>query len=93
MGPAEQEEGGSLQVPCQPDISSLWCCESRALRPRRSAPQPVAVMRAKERASPLVGQVYHVPTEISKFLVDALESHGYCVGVQIVCGSGLRLLR
>ncbi|KAF1830917.1 hypothetical protein BDW02DRAFT_77504 [Decorospora gaudefroyi] len=34
----------------------------------------------------------HVPAEVGKLLVDALKSHGYCVGVWAVSGSESHVL-
>jgi hypothetical protein len=76
MGPAEQEEGGSLRVYCQPNVPGIMVLSGC------TAPH----VRAKERAALSTEGRGHVPTEVRKLLVDALESHGYCAGLFVVKG-------
>jgi hypothetical protein len=69
-----------------------WCREATPLRPGCSAPHPVAVMRAKSEPRCPREEGCHVPTEVRKLLVNALESHGYCVWLCVVGDSVSQLL-
>lgn len=97
MGPALQEEGGSLCIPSQPvilDHSAKSLRRRCALAPcfrRLSCEQPNGEARGRWG-----GNKVHVPTEVSELLVDTLESHGdvFCVVLRVVlCGSGGAVLR
>jgi hypothetical protein len=87
MGPAEQEEGGSLQIPCQPNILKGWWV-SRGCIAINTAQQPHRRRLSYEHAGkPRLCGRDDVPAEVSEFLVDALESHdcvyvGWCVCVE-----------
>lgn len=80
MGPALQEEGGSL---------CIWSARIPSQERSVAAPSPCSitplsqtVVRANGEAAAAGGRHgVHVPTEVSEFLVDALESHGdvFCV--------------
>jgi hypothetical protein len=87
MGPAEHEEGGSLRVHCQPNVSLFVVLRgcAAACVPERPA---VAGCHASKRAVLAVGRESDdVPAEVSELLVDALESHG---GVCMWCCGGVR---
>lgn len=81
MGPAEQEEGGSLQYRVSDmgypgEMVKLWRqFEASAPRSRRASCEQT-IGGAVEKGP------RDIPAEICEFLVDALESHGYgCVCV------------
>lgn len=87
MGPAEQEEGGSLEVICQ--LNVLLVVFSRgygvaALSEGPASGRGHASKRASLAASHEGREIGHVPAEISQLLVNALESHGCCVYVWCV---------
>ena len=82
MGPAEQEEGGSLEVLCQPNIPLGMISRGSDVACSRMAPHFVAAHASKRASEPRSRDKGHyVPAEIGKLLVDALESHGCCVYV------------
>lgn len=76
MGPALQDEGGSLRV----YVSQMFKgsgATTAALSPCSSTPHSQTVMRANGRVRRRRAEErVHVPTEVSEFLVDTLEGHG-----------------
>jgi hypothetical protein len=86
MGPAEQEEGGSLEVLCQPNIPLGMISRGNDVACSRMAPHLVAAMslpmRAKERASLAVEtrDITYRPRSVSSLLM-RLRAMAVCVYV------------
>jgi hypothetical protein len=72
----EGRYGSTVSQMSQP----AWCCQAAPLHPTCTAPH----VRVKEQAALSTEGKGHVPTEVRKLLVDALESHGYCAGLFVV---------
>lgn len=81
MGPALQEEGGSLRIQSQPSVPGI--AQSRGAIAMLEHPALADCRASRRRGPPLRkgGKVANVPTEVSELLVDTLESHDGVCGV------------